>query len=241
MTLSLAGTDEDNFELSGSGPSGSCVPGSCELRFGELPDFESPADSGSNNVYEVTVRAYDGSSYGTRDVVVTVTNVDEDGTVSLSSVQPQVGTELGAVLSDPDRSVRDVTWVWERSLSSAGGWVTIGGAASDAYTPVDGDEDYFLRVMASYSDGEGSGKTAEGVSANRVQEAPPEPNTAPYFPSSETGRREVDENTLKNTLTGREFGEAVAAIDDNAGDTLTYRLEGTDAASFRIGSLRGSC
>ena len=235
VTLSLVGSDEDVFELSGSGPSGSCVSGSCELGFGELPDFESPADSGRDNVYEVTVRAGDGTNYGTRDVVVTVTNVDEDGTVSLSSVQPQVGTELGAVLSDPDGSVTAVGWEWERSLSSAGGWSPIVAATEDAYTPVDGDERYFLRVMASYSDGQGSGKTAGAVSANRVQEAPREPNTAPYFPSSETGRREVDENTL----TGREFGEAVAAIDDNVGDTLTYRLEGGDAASFRIGESSG--
>ena len=238
VTLSLADKDDaDSFELSGSGPSGSCVSGSCELWFGELPDFESPADSGGNNVYEVTVRAGDGNSYGTRDVVVTVTNVDEDGTVSLSSVQPQVGTELGAVLSDPDGSVTAVGWVWERSLSSAGGWSPIVAATEDAYTPVDGDEDYFLRVTASYSDGQGSDrKSAEGVSANRVQEAPPEPNTAPYFPSSETGRREVDENTPA----GEPVGDPVAALDDNAGDTLTYRLDGgTDAAAFEIDELSG--
>ena len=235
VTLSLAGADWDVFELSGSGLSGSCVSGSCELRFGELPDFESPADSGGNNVYEVTVRAGDGNSHGTRDVVVTVTNDDEDGTVSLSSSQPQVGTDLGAVLSDPDRSVTAVTWEWERSRNRNGSWATIGGAASDAYTPVDGDEDYFLRVMASYSDGEGSGKTAGEVSANPVQEAPREPNTAPYFPSSETGRREVDENTDP----GKPVGGPVAANDDNAGDTLTYRLEGGDAASFRIGESSG--
>ena len=185
VTLLLVGSDADNFELSGSGPSGSCVSGSCELRFGRSPDFESPADSDRRNTYEVTVRAEDGTNTADFGVVVTVTNVDEDGTVSLSSVQPQVGTELGAVLSDPDGSVTAVTWVWERSMNRGGGWVTIGGAASDAYTPVDGDEDYFLRVMASYSDGEGSGKTAGAVSANRVQEAPREPNTAPYFPSSE--------------------------------------------------------
>ena len=235
VTLSLVGSDEDVFELSGSGPSGSCVSGSCELRFGDLPDFESPADSGANNVYEVTVRAGDGNSHGTRDVVVTVTNVDEDGTVGLSSVQPQVGTELGAVLSDPDGSVRDVAWVWERSLISAGGWSPIVAATEDAYTPVDGDERFFLRVTASYSDGQGSDrKSAEAVSDNRVQAAPVI-NTPPYFPSSETGRREVDENTPA----GEPVGEAVAALDDNAGDTLTYRLDGADAAAFEIDELSG--
>ena len=115
VTLSLAGTDSDGFELSGSGPSGSCASGSCALEFRRQPDFESPADSGRNNVYEVRVRAWDGNLYGARDVVVTVTNVDEDGAVALSSVQPQAGTELGAVLSDPDGSVTERGWVWERS------------------------------------------------------------------------------------------------------------------------------
>ena len=241
VTLSLVGSDEDVFELSESGSSDSCVSGSCEfeLRFRRSPDFESPADSGRDNVYRVEVQAWDGNRYGTRGVVVTVTNDDEDGTVGLSSVQPQVGTVLRAVLSDPDRSVRDVTWVWERSLSSGGGWVTIGGAASDAYTPVGGDERYFLRVTASYSDGEGSGKTAEGVSANRVQAAP-FTNTAPVFPSSETGRREVEENTPAR----RDIGVAVAAVDPDVvnpdvDETLTYRLEGDDAAAFEIDELSG--
>ena len=239
VTLSLAGADLGSFELSGLGSSGSCGSDSCELRFGRTPDYESAADSGGDNVYEVEVQAWDGNSIASLDVVVTVINVDEDGTVGLSSVQPQVGTELGAVLSDPDRSVRDVTWVWERSLSSGGGWVTIGGATSDAYTPVGGDEDHFLRVMVSYSDGQGSGKTAEGVSANRVRAAP-FTNTAPVFPSSEDGRREVEENTPARG----DVGVAVAAVDPDVADpdvdeTLTYRLEGDDAAAFEIDELSG--
>ena len=237
VTLSLVGTDVDNFELSRLGSPGSCESGSCELGFGRSPDFESAADIGGNNVYKVTVQASDGTNTDTLDVVVTVANVDEEGTVTLSSTQPQMGTELRAVLSDPDGSVSATTWMWERSLSSAGTWSTIGGATEDVFMLKRPVRDYFLRVTASYTDGEGPGKTARAVSANPVQEAPVT-NTAPYFPSSETGRREVDENTLKNTLTGREFGEAVAALDD-AGDTLTYRLEGTDAASFEIDELSG--
>ncbi len=224
VMLSLAGTDAGDFELSAIGV----------LTFGEVPDREDPADSNRDNVYLVTVRAWDGNSYGTLDVVVTVTNEDEDGTVSLSSLQPQAGTELEADLSDPDGSVTATTWVWERSTSSTGPWSTIGGATSDAYTPADADLNRFLRVTASYTDGEGSGKAAEAVSTNQVQPAPIM-NTPPEFPTSETGQREVEENTPA----GRDIGDPVAAVDTDVGDTLTYKLDGTDAAAFDIDELSG--
>ena len=69
---SLAGTDDGAFEISDSGV----------LTFRQTPNFELPVDSGGDNEYRVTVRAWDGSSYGTLDVVVTVTNVNETPTVS---------------------------------------------------------------------------------------------------------------------------------------------------------------
>ena len=42
-----------------------------------LPDVESPADADSDNVYEVTVEASDGSTTGTLQVEVTITDVNE--------------------------------------------------------------------------------------------------------------------------------------------------------------------
>ncbi len=48
-----------------------------QLRFKQAPDFETPADTGSNNVYEVVVTASDGSSLVTQTVTVTVTDVVE--------------------------------------------------------------------------------------------------------------------------------------------------------------------
>ena len=47
------------------------------LTFRTPPDYERPADANRDNVYEVTVRAYDGRNYGDFDVVVTVEDVDE--------------------------------------------------------------------------------------------------------------------------------------------------------------------
>ena len=49
-----------------------------------------------------------------RDVVIMVTNVDEDGTVTLSAQQPQSGVEITASVEDIDGAVTGVTWEWER-------------------------------------------------------------------------------------------------------------------------------
>ena len=52
---------------------------------------------------------------GTKDVEVKVTNVNEDGTVTLSAVQPRVGVSLTARLTDIDGPVTGVKWQWSNS------------------------------------------------------------------------------------------------------------------------------
>ena len=67
-------------------------------------------------------------------VTVTVTNVNEEGTVTLSTRQPVDGIELTATLSDIDGDTSDPTWKWERS-SNRSTWTVIEGATSETYTP----------------------------------------------------------------------------------------------------------
>jgi len=93
-------------------------------------------------------------------VTVTVTNVDEDGTVTLSSMTPLVSTELTATLSDPDGMVSGASWQWSRSMTMGGTFTDISGATSASYTPVADDATYYLKATASYTDGHGSGKSA---------------------------------------------------------------------------------
>ena len=85
----------------------------------------------------------------------------------------------------------------------------------------------YLQATASYTDGEGAGKTAMAVSANMVSMA----STAPMF-DTETAERMVEENTAA----GENVGGPVAAMDADD-DTLTYALSGTDAASFDIDNM----
>ena len=131
--------------------------------------------------YPVTVTATDPSGEdATIDVTITVTNVEEPGTVTLSSTQPIVGTLLTATLTDPDDVSGSVTWSWESSPNMSS-WGPINGADTDAYEPVTADVGNYLRATASYDDALGSGKSAQVVSANRVRAAPTGTNALPQF------------------------------------------------------------
>ena len=72
---STSGTDGGDFTVNEQG----------ELRFRNIPDYERPADSGSNNVYNFSVRASDGSLYGYLPVTVTVTDVNEPPAITTTS------------------------------------------------------------------------------------------------------------------------------------------------------------
>ena len=158
-------------------------------------DFET-----GTATYSVTVTATDtAGATGTITVTITVTNLDEAGTVTLSSLQPQVRFQLTATLDDPDDVRGSVTWLWAGSPNgSSSSWTTISGATSAAYTPVTADLTRYLRATASYTDGEDSGKSAQVVSANRVQPAPVAPNDPPLFPSNTADARRGREH-----VTGR--------------------------------------
>ena len=174
LTYSLSGTDASSFVIDGS--TGQIIVGS-----GTMLDYESGARR-----YTVVVSVHDGSdAYGNDDtaidahieVNVDVNNVDEAGTVSVSSERPKVGAALAASLTDLDGSVSDISWQWAASTDRAN-WQDTAGASSSTYTPVDRDGDKYLRVTASYGDGEGSGKQAQAVLRNPV-EGLPEPVATP--------------------------------------------------------------
>ena len=132
--------------------------------------------------YRVTVTAADpAGADDTITVTITVGNVEEAGTVTLSSTQPIEGTPLTATLDDPDNVSGSVTWSWESSPNRNSSGTLISGETSATYTPVAADVNRFLRATASYTDGEGSGKSAQAVSTNRVLPAPVAPNTQPQF------------------------------------------------------------
>ena len=211
LTYTLSGTGASSFDID-------------ELT-GQLMTM-ADLDYETETTYIVTVTAKD-TSEATDSVMVTinVTNVDEDGTVTLSS-ETNVGVAITATLTDADGSVTGTTWQWASSDAMDGTYTNIAAATSESYTPVEGDANMYLRATAMYTDGHGSGKSESMVSANAV-------NTLPAF-DGDTATRSVGENTAA----GESIGEPVMATYD-ADDTLTYTLSGTDASSFAIDESTG--
>ena len=81
----LSGTDGADFSI---------VRG--DLTFNAGPDYEDPTDADSDNVYQVTVEASDGTYTVTLDVTVTVTNVNEPPQFAGSSTARSVADGTGA-------------------------------------------------------------------------------------------------------------------------------------------------
>ena len=147
LTWLLTGADASKFDITDNGAART-------LAFENAPDFESPGDSGRNNVYEVTVKVTDSKGNSDeQDVTVKVTNVEEPGTVTLSTLQPRVGFPVTATLADADNiTAGSVSWQWYRGSVTEDALATIvecdgdttdncsiKGAASDTYTPVTDD------------------------------------------------------------------------------------------------------
>ena len=243
IVWSLSGDDKDRFTIDGG-----------VLNFKSPPDYEKPnsASTGTvadKNVYNVKVQATGGSE----DVIVTVTNVDEDGSVSFTGLgrfQPQVDRDLEANLSDQDGGVTDEAWHWARSMDMQT-WTDIDGATSAKRSPAAADEGYYLRATVTYTDIFDSGKVVSGVTGNKVEEKTVS-NAAPSFADQDDDsgeavaidgiqvNRSVDENTAVTT----NIGKPVSASDaDN--DTLVYELVDTDdlkndeAARFTINAASG--
>ena len=123
----------------------SVTSGQIETKTGQTYDFETKPS------YLVTVTANDGNG-GTADKPVTITlnNLEEAGTVTLSTDQPTARAAITATLTDPDNGITGTTWQWSKSDSQNGTYANISSATSATYTPADEDVGKFLKATASY-------------------------------------------------------------------------------------------
>ncbi len=121
----------------------------------------------------------------TSEATPSVKAADWPGTVSLFPARPRVGTVVSAALSDPDglegggsgpaASSGAVSWSWARS-SDGTAWTGVEAYdVGDSYVPTEEDEGMLLKAEASYTDGQGPGKSAEAVSPAVVGAREPGP------------------------------------------------------------------
>ena len=208
VTLTLTDAARGPFSLSSSGT----------LQVTSALDYES-----DDTRYEVTLTATDDgepSKSSTKQVTVTVDNVDEVGTVTLSSSSPQVGDHLTATLSDPDGGIRNVSWSWQDiPRSDESDDAEPPRTTSYPYTVEASDEGRRIEVQARYTDAHGSGKTARATT-EVVQEAAESNRYEPAI----AGPEEV---SVAEGHTGA-LADADYTTSDDDGDAVTLTL--TDAA-----------
>ena len=194
LTWVLDGADAGKFTLADG-----------VLRFTDPPDFEVPTDADENNRYEVRLTVSDDEGLTSEPLSVQVAVRDAPGELCLSSsasscrppAAPRVGQEVHAILDDLDvdenenKTATDLDWAWKGAPDDQ--WESLcdpGGPCehTDSYTPQDGDVGRFLRVILTYTDGDGTEKEARVTSDESVTAAPddsPRPPPSPPGPPSD--------------------------------------------------------
>ena len=122
------------------------------------------------------------------------------------------------------------TYQWIR-VATDNTETNIASATASTYTLVAADQGTTIKVKVSFTDDASNAETLTSAATAAVAAAVP--NNPPAF-SADTAARSVAENTAA----GQNVGAALTATDADS-DTLTYTLEGTDAASFDIVSGSG--
>ena len=232
--------DVDNFAVFTSVLDGGLfrIESNGELRFENLPsfspDYEAPRDVGADNVYNLTIVGVRsrGVEALTQDlnIAVTIINVDEPGAISAITGDAEVGQTLTAgTVTDEDSPpegtpVSSITHQWQSAVDGTAAdaavddaaWPDISGATSATYDPVVGDVGRIIRVVATYTDGEGGGKKVASAATGAVAAAPVTLST-----DSTLSALDVSAGTLNPTFNAATDAYAVSVGTDVASVTVT--------------------
>ena len=226
LAYSLGGDDAGSFDIDSA-------TGQIKTKSGVTLDHETKSS------YSVTVKADDGHGRSaTIMVTITVTDVAEQPeTPGAPTVTATAGTtdSLDVAWTAPGLNGGPALTGYKlRHRKGAATWTELDtGATSTAATvgALDAGSSYDVQVQAL----NGETPSAWSSSGTGSTGPPAVTNAAPVFGDTAPAMRSVAENTAA----GENVGAAVAATDDDAGDTLTYSLGGTDAASFDIVTTSG--
>jgi len=223
LTYALGGVDAGRFNINAA---------SGVVTFKASPDFEAPADAGEDNVYDITVTAFDGSlSSAARVVAITVSDVNETPSItsgsSASFAENATGTVYTATGTDPDGDTLTFalggTDAGFFNINAASGAVTF-KAAPNFEAPTDAGANNVYDITVTASDGSlSSAARAVAITVTNV-------NEAPSVTSGGTASFAENATGTVYTTTGT----------DPDGDTLTYALGGTDAGFFNINTASGA-
>ncbi|MXY44947.1 MAG: hypothetical protein F4Y50_12995, partial [Dehalococcoidia bacterium] len=218
LTYSLGGTDAASFDIDPS--------------TGQLIT-KAPLDFETKNSYSVTVAVDDGDTRETPltplPVTIGVTDVDELPAAPappavVSGADPNSTTSLKVVWHVPENTgeaINDYNVEYKKTTDLSFGSSNVSESGTTAtISSLEADTSYYVRVQAASPEGTGPWSLVGTGSTNKAGNSPPTFGTGP-----------VTRNVFENTSAGEDVGDPVTANDADA-TTLTYQLEGPDAALF---------
>lgn len=181
LTYSIAGTDADFFDIDGL---------SGAVRFRTAPDFEAPADSNSDNEYEIIVKVTDATGLtDSKDVRIAVEDVAETPMITSSataSVEENQTSAFIATATDPDfgdAATFSITGGDDAELfdvNPVSGEVTFIDVP-DFENPADSDGDNHYRITITATDRVGLADTLNvTIAVEDVDEAPRIISASPF-------------------------------------------------------------
>ncbi|MBF0099021.1 MAG: FG-GAP repeat protein, partial [Magnetococcales bacterium] len=128
----------------------------------------------------ITVLASYSDGHGTAESVTSastsaVANVNDlpTGTVTISGTPHQNQTLTASNnLTDAD-GLGTMSYQWQASLDGSTGWVGIAGANTNTFVPAQSEVGYYLRVVASYTDGFGTVESVSSTATTLVLDTTP--------------------------------------------------------------------
>ena len=231
LVFTISGTDADAFSIS------TTTSTQAEIAFSTPPNFEAPADSDGDNVYELTLQVTDGSTAPISQAIsISVTNVNEfdasfgsepdaDSATNQIAENATAGTAVGITAAAVDGDAgTSISYAFAESSSTSAilfsidassGIITLRNSNSLDFESASSHE---LVIVAASSDGSAATHTFT-VAVTDINEAPAISSAAAVS---------VNENTSGTAYT-------VIATDVDADDTLTYELiGGADQALFNL-------
>ena len=219
LSYTLGGTDAASFTI---------VAANGQIRTLAELDYET------KNLHVVVVTATDtAGDSATITVIIIVTDVGLPEAPDAPTVTATAGstTSLDVSWTAPSSGAAIADYDVQYRAGSTGGftsWSHDGDVQSTVITGLTDGTSYEVQVRAQNSEGPGDWSASGIGTTNRT-------NHSPVFGEGTTAERFVPEDSP----VGTDVGGPVSATDPDQGDTLSYTLGGTDAASFTIVAANG--
>ncbi|MBP5085017.1 VCBS domain-containing protein [Pseudomonas chlororaphis] len=224
----------------------SIVSGTGALSFISAPNFEAPTDSGTNNVYDVIVRASDGTLFDDQAIAVTVTGVNDNSPVITSNgggatasvnVAENTTAVTTVMASDADLPAQTLSYSILNTAGTDFGKFSISASGVLTFNSVpdyenaqdvggtDGDNAYVVDVRVADGNG-GTDTQTITVNVQNVVETPVD-----SVPPTVTVTGTALGNSVGSTSTVTfQFSETVSGF--NLSDVSVTTTSGTPRATF---------